>query len=173
MLSQTTALTRACILIVNTVVINNLHVMSNPIVTFHLSISMLEAQIRISRKLRSILISFKIIAISETWTELNTTEDILLNGYMKFFHVTRANRKGGGVELFINHRFNCTLPTAKSFEIENLFECVTINLDMQKHKTIIVNCVYRTPGLDIPYRFCEHMDQLLVPTRVKANFFTW
>ena len=43
MLSQTVALTRARTLIVNTIVIDNLHVMSNPIVTFHLSISMLEA----------------------------------------------------------------------------------------------------------------------------------
>ena len=43
MLSQTTALTRVRILIVNTIVIDNLHVMSNPIVNVHLSISMLEA----------------------------------------------------------------------------------------------------------------------------------
>ena len=55
MLSQAIALTRARILIVNTIVTDYVHVISNPIVTFHLSISMLEAEIRISRKLRSIL----------------------------------------------------------------------------------------------------------------------
>ena len=54
MLSQTIVVTRARILIVNSV-IDNLYAMSNPIVTFHLSISMLEVEIRISRKLRSIL----------------------------------------------------------------------------------------------------------------------
>ena len=43
MLRQTIAFTRAAMLIVNIIVIDNLYVKSNPIVTFHLSISMLEA----------------------------------------------------------------------------------------------------------------------------------
>ena len=61
-------------------------------------------------------LSFDIIANSENWAEPNTIEDILSNEY-EDFHVARANRKGGGVALFINHIFNCTLRTANSFEI--------------------------------------------------------
>ena len=40
---------------------------------------------------------------------------------------------------------------------------------MQKHKNIIMSCVYRTPGSDID-RFCEYMDQLLTyanPSKTK------
>ena len=90
---------------------------------------------KIKEYLGDLKLSFDIIAISETWAEPNTTEDILLNGY-EAFHVDRANKKGGGVALFVNHRFNYTLRTAIYFEIESLFECVTIELDMQKHKNI-------------------------------------
>ena len=74
-----------------------------------------------------------------------------------------------GVALFVNHRFDCTLRTAKYFEMENIFECVTIESGMQKRKNIIVSCVYRTPGSDIDI-FCEHMDQLLTyanPSKTK------
>ena len=115
-----------------------------------------------------VTLSFDIIAISETWAEPNTTEAILLNGY-EVLHVARTTTKGGGVALFVNHRFNCTFCTAKSFEIDNLFECVTIELDMQKHKNIIVSCVYRAPGSDID-RLCEYMDQILIyanPSKTK------
>ena len=52
-----------------------------------------------------VTLSFDIIAISETWAEPNTTEAILLNGY-EVFHVATTTRKGGGVALFVNHRFN-------------------------------------------------------------------
>ena len=45
------------------------------------------------------------MAISEIWAEQNTTEDFLLNEY-EVFHVVCANRKGGGVALLVNHRFN-------------------------------------------------------------------
>ena len=123
---------------------------------------------KIKEYLDDLKLSFDIIPISETWTEPNTTEDNLVNGY-EVFHVARANRKGGGVALFVNHIFNCTLRTAKSFEIENLFESVTIEFDIQKHKNIIVSCIYRTPGSDID-RFCEYMDQLLTyanPSKTK------
>ena len=125
---------------------------------------------KIKERLDDIQLYFDKITISETWAEPNTTEYMFLNGY-EVCIIARANRKGGGVALFVNHRFNCTLRTAKSFEIENLFECVTIELDMQKHKHIIVSCIYRTPGSDID-RLCEYMDQLLKfrPTRVKPNF---
>ena len=86
---------------------------------------------KIKEYLDDLKLLFNKIAISETWAEPNTTEIILLNGY-EVFHVAKANRKGDGVALFVNHRFNCTLRTAKSFEIENFVECVIIELDIQK-----------------------------------------
>ena len=56
---------------------------------------------KIKEYLDDLKLSFDIIAISETWAEPNTTEDILLKGY-EYFHVARANRKGGGVSLNVS-----------------------------------------------------------------------
>ena len=101
MLSETIALTRPRILIVNPIVVDNLHVMSNPIVTFiHFNARSLNKNFqKIKEYLDDLELSFDITAISETWAEPNTTEDILLNGY-EVFHIARANRKGGDVALF-------------------------------------------------------------------------
>ena len=68
-----------------------------------LFISMHESGV-IKEFLDDLKLSFDIIAISETWAESNTTEDFLLNGY-EMFHVEGANRKGGGVALFVIRRF--------------------------------------------------------------------
>lgn len=33
-----------------------------------------------------------------------------------------------------------------SVQIENIMECVTVEIDMDKTKNIIISCIYRTPG---------------------------
>ena len=41
---------------------------------------------------------------------------------------------------------------------------------MQKHKNIIVSCVYRAPGSDIDI-LCEYMDQILIYTNPSKTKF--
>ena len=62
---------------------------------------------------------------------------------------TNAKRKGGGVALYVHRRFNCAIRAVKCKVVEQLFECVTVELDLKKHKNITVSCVYRTPGSDV------------------------
>ena len=49
-------------------------------------------------------------------------------------------KKGGGVVLYVNDRIDCTLIESKSV-VENMFECVTVELNMTKMKNVIVSCM--------------------------------
>ena len=97
-----------------------------------------------------------IIAISETWAEADTIDGFTISGY-EAFHIVRGQRKGGGVALYVHCRFNCAIRAVKCKVVEQLFECVTVELDLKKHTNITVSCVYRTPGSDVDL-FCESLD---------------
>ena len=56
-------------------------------------------------------------------------------------------------------RFNCVIRAVKCKVVEQLFECVTVELDLKKHKNITVSCVYRTPGSDVDL-FCENLEHI-------------
>ena len=71
-----------------------------------------------------------------------------LNGY-EMFHVDRLSRKGGGVAVYINNKFNCKLLNDQYLSIENVCECVTVEICLKKSKNIIISCIYRTPDSQI------------------------
>ena len=100
--------------------------------------------------------SFDIIAISETWEDgTNTITNYNMHGY-NVFSIARTDKRGGGVALYIKNLYNCTLVTQKSVSVENMFECVTIELHFKQHKNILVSCVYRAPGESIS-SFCDYI----------------
>ena len=74
-------------------------------------------------------LSFDIIAISETWAEADTIDGFTISGY-EAFHIVRGQRKGGGVALYVHRRFNCAIRAVKC----KVVECVTVELDLKKHK---------------------------------------
>ena len=76
-------------------------------------------------------LSFDIIAISETWAEADTIDGFTISGY-EAFHIVRGQRKGGGVALYVRRRFNCAIRAVKCKVVEQLFECVTVELDLKK-----------------------------------------
>ena len=69
--------------------------------------------------------------------------------------------------LYVNQRFTCTLRAVKS---KVIFEYVTVELDMKKHRNIIVSCVYRTPGSDID-KLCESIEQLFTEVMPSKYIF--
>ena len=87
--------------------------------------------------------SFDIIAISETWAETDTIDGFTLNGY-EAFHIVRGQRKGGGVALYVHRRFNCAIRAVQCKVVEKLFECVTVELHLKKHKNITELCLQNT-----------------------------
>ena len=56
-----------------------------------------------------------------------------MDGY-ELHHSSRRNKKGGGVALF---------------DVDDLVECITVEIDMVRKRNVIVTCVYRMPGSKI------------------------
>ena len=91
---------------------------------------------------------FSIIAVSETWMNSERAIDFELDGY-ELVYVNRKNKNGGGVALFVDRKFNFKVDEKLSVVVDNLLECVTIEIVMERKKNIIVSCIYRTPGSNI------------------------
>ena len=73
----------------------------------------------------------------------------------------------------MHRRCNCAIRAVKCKVIEQLFECVTVELDLKKHKNITVSCVYRTPGSDVEFvdLFCESFEQIFTDVVPRKSMF--
>ena len=108
---------------------------------------------------------FEIIAISETWLHSSILCDFSLEGY-DAYHSTRETT-GGGVALFVKTNIECKILKSKSVVIDELFECITVELSMAKRSNIIVNCMYRKPGSDIDV-FLDYLQNLYSDVKTKT-----
>ena len=102
----------------------------------------------------------RVIALSETWIDKSRGIDFCIDGY-ELYYSSRKNKRGGGVALFIDSDFKCKLVESVTLQINDLFECVTIEIDMEKKKNVIVTCVYRTPGSKVEV-FNDRLEELLI-----------
>ena len=91
--------------------------------------------------------TFDVIAISESWLDNNSTIPEL-QGY-ECCHQPRKNKKGGGVALYIHNHLNFKILNKMTTAIDDVLECLTIELVLEKSKNIVVSCVYRQPGTPI------------------------
>lgn len=103
---------------------------------------------------------FTVIALSETWLTDDKGFDFPFDGYELFF-VNRVSKKGGGVALYICSDLKCKIIESMTTVIENLMECITVEIEMKKQRNIMVTCIYRTPGSSIK-TFSDNLEQLLV-----------
>ena len=62
------------------------------------------------------------------------------------YHITRGNRRGGGVVIYTANELSCKMVETKSFAVESILECVTVELAIENHTNVVVSCMYRTPG---------------------------
>ena len=99
----------------------------------------------ISNFLSELNIKFDLITISETWSNTHTIDDYDLKGY-DVCHKVRNNKKGGGVACYVNKELASKYIHHKSIVVDNLLECITIEIMISGHKNVIVSCLYRTPG---------------------------
>lgn len=91
---------------------------------------------------------FNIIAISDNWITADKHDEFNLSGY-EFLHIDRVNKKGGGVALFVDKKLNYKLEKSMSFTVDDILECITIEIIQKKKKNVLVSCMYRTPGSKI------------------------
>lgn len=72
---------------------------------------------------------FNIIAISETWLTKEREQEVKIEGY-ELFVSNRTNKKGGGAALYVSNEFDCQLVNEMSTTIDNVMECVTIEMSI-------------------------------------------
>ena len=66
--------------------------------------------------LMSLNFCFDIIAISETWVNLNSINNSNIQGY-DVSHTMRQAMKGGGVARYVKHELDCKFIAHKSFDV--------------------------------------------------------
>ena len=71
--------------------------------------------------------------------------DFEMDGY-EFNYVNRRNKIGGGVAVYVNKNLNYKVIESMTTVIDNLLECITIEICKEKNKNVIISCVYRAPG---------------------------
>ena len=78
---------------------------------------------------------FSVIAASETWLTIEKEAAIELRGY-ELFSTNREYKNGGGVALFVNNKLRCKKVMEMSTKMENIMECVTVEIEVEKTKNI-------------------------------------
>ena len=102
---------------------------------------------------------FKVIALSETWMKENRGSDFYLEGY-ELYHNNRINKRGGGVALFVNSDLRCKVVENMTTTIDDLMECLTLEIELEGKRNIVIMCVYRTPGTNIDM-FKDNLEELM------------
>ena len=100
---------------------------------------------KIKHCLRQLDKKFTIIAITETWLSKETSNMVDIEGYEMFF-LNRTQSKGGGVALCIDISCKSKYASKMTFALDNIMECITVEIEMEKSKNILISCVYRKPG---------------------------
>lgn len=74
--------------------------------------------------------------------------DFELEGY-EFTFITRRNKGGGGVALYVDKSLKFNVVKKMTMVIDNVLECITVEICKEKSKNVIISCIYRAPGSSI------------------------
>ena len=104
---------------------------------------------KLQNSLNELKHKFDVVAVSETWLDSDICMDYYkLPGY-EMCHISRTNKKGGGVAIYINEYISYKLSEKLSTSINNVLEWVTIDICIRNKNVITVCCLYRQPGSNI------------------------
>lgn len=91
--------------------------------------------------------SFDIVAITETWTKPDS--EYYLDGY-DFNCISRLDKQGGGVALFIKNTLKYNIIDSLSSTIPGCCEYISATIHVNKFtKPIFISCAYCAPGSDL------------------------
>ena len=151
----------------NAININNIDGLS----VIHFNARSLSANfVNIKECLSQIKNHFHVIAISESWLDGNDNLDEFHLENYTMFNTIRNDKKGGGVALYVTNEIKVKKLEKLSCVTENLSECITVEIVVEKGKNIVVSCVYRTPGSDI-YQFIEYLDNMLYEIKNNKSIY--
>ena len=104
-------------------------------------------------------IKFDAIAVSENWLTQNETDQFTLRGY-EVTHLVRKNKGGGGVSVYVANDLSFKICNNMTKVVDELMECLTVEICNMKANNILFTCVYRKPGSCITM-FIENITQIL------------
>lgn len=64
-----------------------------------------------------------------------------IDGY-ELYHINRTNKRSGGVALFVNEDFKCKQIQGMTMAIDDIMECISVEIELEKMSNIIVTCIY-------------------------------
>lgn len=102
---------------------------------------------------------FKLIALSETWINRENNIDLHISGY-DLYVTSRANRSGGGVALYVDSDLKCRPVECMTSVIDDLMECIAVEIELERTRNIVVACVYRKPGSNVD-TFKDSLEELM------------
>ena len=127
---------------------------------FHLNIRSIPKKISsLETHLKLFDYEFSCIALTETWLKPHNADTYGLDGYTHKF-LTRTNKVGGGVSLFIKN--NLTVKTRDDFTaITNEYEALWCEIENtgHQHPNTIVGVIYRAPGSN-PDTFLQYINDI-------------
>lgn len=112
--------------------------------------------------------AFDIIAVTETWINTEKENNFELEGY-SFVNVNQQNKVGGGVGIFVKDALKFRVIDGMSAVIDNILECLTIEIYYKEKKNVMISCVYRTPGSNVEL-FSDWMEETFAKMSHKTTY---
>ena len=97
--------------------------------------------------------------MSENWLTQNETDQFKLTGY-EVTHLVRNKKGGGGVSVYVANDLSFKICNKMTKVVDELMECLTVEICNMKENNILFTCVYRQPGSCITM-FIENITQIL------------
>ena len=79
--------------------------------------------------------------------------DFNINNYNAFL-IKRGTRRGGGVVIFTNKNLSSTLAESEYVVVDNILECVTIELTIKNHTNVVVRLILQNCKIYKKYYLC-------------------
>ena len=86
--------------------------------------------------------------------------------------MNRKNKNVGGVALYVDKSFNYKVVESMTTAVDDLLECITIDICMEKKKHVIVSCIYRALGSKIEI-FKDWMEKNVCKNNSKSYVHMW
>ena len=94
-------------------------------------------------------IIFDAITLSETWLSDNDDLSCYSLNNFELYAKNRTGKRGGGVLVYVNNSYECTHLNVYSKAVQDLYECVSVEINIPRSKNIVLSCIYRSPGTSI------------------------
>ena len=113
---------------------------------------------------------FDVICISESWLNDNDNiNEFMLDNY-DMVYKNRKNKRGGGVLIYVVQSLKFKEITEMTENIDNVYECISIEINMDRGKNIVITCLYRTTGTSIEV-FLEYLENMLNLLKKNKMYF--